>query len=52
MRLATSHTARSILSITRTETPMLTAMFIVAFLPLAIMIGLVVLAGFLSVLFK
>lgn len=31
---------------------MMTALFIVAFLPLAIMVGLVVLAGFLSALFK
>ncbi len=31
---------------------MLTALFVVAFLPLAIMVGLVVLAGFLSALFK
>lgn len=31
---------------------MLTALFIVAFLPLAVMVGLVLLAGFLSALFK
>ncbi len=52
MRLDTSHAARSMLSIPWMETTMLTALFIVAFLPLAIMVGLVVLAGFLSALFK
>ncbi len=31
---------------------MLTALFIVAFLPLAIMVGLVLLAGFISAIFK
>ena len=31
---------------------MLTALFIVAFLPLAILVGLALLAGFISALFK
>ena len=52
MRLHTSHTASSMLSIPWTETTRLTAIFIVAFLPLAIMVGLVVLARFLSALSK
>ncbi len=52
MRLATSHTARSMPSITRTETSMLTALFIVAFLPLAILIGMAILASFISAIFK
>ena len=40
------------LSIKQAETLMLTALFIVAFLPLAIMVGLILLAGSITAIFK
>ena len=52
MRLDTSHTARSMPFNKQTEALMLTSLFIVAFLPLTIMVGVVLMVGFISMLFK